>query len=383
MGGGIAGLWSLQRLVSAGYDAILIEAEALGAGQTLGAQGILHGGVKYGLDGSNREIASRLRSLPPVWLDCLAGKAEPSLAAARTLSPCQHLWAADSWLAKVGATIGARAMQGEVRKLDPETWPAALREGGHKGSVYELEETVVEVKSVIAALAAPLRNRIFQARPSAFKVSAEGRMEYVKTDDHQLFADLFIFSAGTGNEPAAEALGLGKSAAQRRPLRQIMVKGNLPTLYGHCVTVTPKPVVTITSHPVEDGKMVWYLGGGVAEDGVKMTSSEAILNARNKLAGIFPKLSWENLEWSSWEVDRSEPGAAARLPDGPALMEQRNAALVWPTKMVYAPALADQVLEFVQKQISPPPATSRGMAVPLPMAEVGKYPWETAVWQNI
>ena len=149
-------MWTLRRLVRAGYDAVLLEKEAIGAGQTLGAQGILHGGVKYGLDGSNREIAEKLRSLPPIWLDCLAGKREPSLAAALPLSSCQHLWAADSWLARVGATVGARAMQGEVKKLPREEWPAALREGGHKGAVFELEETVIEVKSVLAALAGPV-----------------------------------------------------------------------------------------------------------------------------------------------------------------------------------------------------------------------------------
>ena len=59
-GAGIAGLWTLRRLLAAGYDAILLERDAIGAGQTLGAQGILHGGVKYGLDGSNRDIAAEL-----------------------------------------------------------------------------------------------------------------------------------------------------------------------------------------------------------------------------------------------------------------------------------------------------------------------------------
>ena len=113
-GAGIAGLWTLRRLLSAGYDAFLLEESAIGSGQTLGAQGILHGGVKYGLDGSSRAIADMLRAQPPRWLDALAGKAEPDLSAARINSPCQHLWAADSWLARVGATVGSRAMQGEV-----------------------------------------------------------------------------------------------------------------------------------------------------------------------------------------------------------------------------------------------------------------------------
>ena len=50
-GGGIAGLWTLARLQQAGYKAVLLESQALGAGQTRYAQGIIHGGTKYALTG--------------------------------------------------------------------------------------------------------------------------------------------------------------------------------------------------------------------------------------------------------------------------------------------------------------------------------------------
>ena len=381
VGAGIAGLWILRRLVAAGFDAILLEKEAIGAGQTLGAQGILHGGVKYGLDGSNREIAVRLRGLPTIWLECLAGKREPSLAAAQTLSPCQHLWAANSWLAKVGATVGARAMQGEVRKLDPESWPSALRDGGHKGSVYELQETVIEVKSVLAALADPVRDRIFRAGIEGFEAADQGGLKAVSSGGVRLTADVFLFTAGTGNEAAAEAAGLGKLSTQRRPLKQVMVRGNLPKLYGHCVTATPKPVVTITAHPLGED-IVWYLGGGVAEEASNLADSDAISNARNKLQGIFPKFTWGNLKWSSWNADRAEPNAASHLPDGPALLKQGSTGLAWPTKLVYAPVLADQALEFTSHRIKPALGTPAGDRIPLPLAEMGQYPWETAEWQT-
>lgn len=380
VGAGIAGLWALRSLVAAGFDAVLLEKEAIGSGQTLGAQGILHGGVKYGLDGSNRDIAAKLRSLPPVWLECLAGKREPSLADARTLSPCQHLWAADSWLAKVGATVGARAMQGEVRKLPKEVWPEALRTGGHKGSVYELEETVIEVKSVLTALAGPVRDRIFRAPIEGFEANPAGGLKAVASGRVRLTADVFLFTAATGNEAAAEAAGFGKTATQRRPLKQVMVRGKLPKLYGHCVTATPKPVVTITSHPLEEDT-VWYLGGGVAEDATAMNDREAILNARKKLSGVFPEFSWDNLRWACWKVDRAEPNAASRLPDGPALSEQGATALAWPTKLVYAPALADLALEFARRHTVP--GQGLGDPIPLPLAEVGQYPWETADWQGL
>ena len=48
-GGGAAGLWCLDRLRRAGYHAILLESKAIGSGQTIQSQGIIHGGGKYAL----------------------------------------------------------------------------------------------------------------------------------------------------------------------------------------------------------------------------------------------------------------------------------------------------------------------------------------------
>ncbi|MHC4787348.1 MAG: FAD-dependent oxidoreductase, partial [Planctomycetota bacterium] len=50
-GGGGAGLWLLDTLLTRGHRAVLLEANRLGQGQTACAQGILHGGLKYTLNG--------------------------------------------------------------------------------------------------------------------------------------------------------------------------------------------------------------------------------------------------------------------------------------------------------------------------------------------
>lgn len=380
IGGGIAGLWTLRRAIALGYNAILLEKDAIGSGQTLGAQGILHSGLKYGLDGANRDIATLLRSLPPRWLACFERHGELDLSTARIHTKAQHLWAANSWLDKIAASVGARAMQGEVRNLPREAWPAALRDGSHQGSVYEIVETVVEVKSVCQALAAPVRERIFRAAIGDMDIAPDGAVRAVIADGLRLEADVFIFTAATGNEAVAAMLGFGKDAAQRRPLRQIMVRGRLPLLYGHGVTVSPKPIVTITSHPL-DSDTVWYLGGGIAESAPKLTHMEAVANASRTLQNIFPKLDWPTMQWAVWDVDRAEPHAASRLPDGPALLERANAAICWPTKLVYAPALAELALAFAQRIVQP---TEPGpVKVALPLAEVGTFPWETAQWHSV
>ena len=47
IGGGVAGLWALNLLRQRGYSTVLFEQDALGSDQTIGSQGIIHGGIKY------------------------------------------------------------------------------------------------------------------------------------------------------------------------------------------------------------------------------------------------------------------------------------------------------------------------------------------------
>src|SRR5262247_4103952 len=86
VGGGIAGLWALNRLCHAGYDAVLIERDSLGAGQTLASQGILHGGHRYLLGAKPSDHARAIAPMPAIWLACLAGASEINLAAATILA---------------------------------------------------------------------------------------------------------------------------------------------------------------------------------------------------------------------------------------------------------------------------------------------------------
>ena len=67
LGGGIAGLWLLNRLYSEGYQPLLIETKALGSGQTLASQGIIHGGLKYALSGSLTGAANVIADMPRRW----------------------------------------------------------------------------------------------------------------------------------------------------------------------------------------------------------------------------------------------------------------------------------------------------------------------------
>ena len=86
IGGGIAGLWTLARLRQQGYNAVLLESEALGAGQTRFAQGIIHGGTKYALTGKLTASSEAVSEMPSIWRACLEGKGEIDLQQAELIS---------------------------------------------------------------------------------------------------------------------------------------------------------------------------------------------------------------------------------------------------------------------------------------------------------
>ena len=71
IGGGIAGTWALNLLRKQGYNVILLEAEALGCGQTLASQGMVHGGLKYALSGVLTGASEAIADMPERWRACL------------------------------------------------------------------------------------------------------------------------------------------------------------------------------------------------------------------------------------------------------------------------------------------------------------------------
>ena len=75
-GGGVAGLWLLNALRSAGYQAILFEKESLGGAQTMASQGIIHGGLKYALQGALSSATQAIADMPSRWRACLDGSGE-------------------------------------------------------------------------------------------------------------------------------------------------------------------------------------------------------------------------------------------------------------------------------------------------------------------
>ena len=67
LGGGIAGLWLLDILERTGIEALVLNKAALGQGQTIASQGIIHGGAKYTFGMGLETAVSDLAHMPDCW----------------------------------------------------------------------------------------------------------------------------------------------------------------------------------------------------------------------------------------------------------------------------------------------------------------------------
>ena len=373
-GGGIAGLFAANRLQQAGYNLILIEKDKLGGVQTLASQGMIHGGQKYVLQGDKTVQAAAIAQMPARWEACFAGQGDIDLSDVKFLSDTQVMFPAGSFLSSLGVFAAAKAVNGKTQKLKTEKFPQVLKKSG---PVYEMQEKVLDVKSLVTVLAKNLKGRIVQG--DAQELLPDGQ---VAVSGKALQAQAIIFTAGVGNEAALKMLRVQEQQAQRRPLRQIMVKFLPYSLYGHGIVANPKPRVTVTSHPAGNGTYIWYLGGNVAEAAAAMPEAEALSFAKKEMQEIFPDVDWEQKEWASWSGDRAEAfDAAGHLPPGPSLQQRGKILLAWPTKLTFAPLLADNIVDWLKRSDIKPSALTA--PPPLPEAEIGFYPWEEATWHRL
>ena len=377
-GGGIAGLFIASRLRSAGYNLILVEKDKLGGGQTLASQGMIHGGQKYTLQGKVTAQAASIAAMPARWDACFAGTGDIDLSGVEFLSDTQVMFPAkassflQSLISNLTVFAATKSVNGKTRKLPRKSFPAVLE----RGPVYEMQEKVLDTKSLITALAKNLQGRVLKGE--AAEISADGQ---VTLNGNKLQAKTIIFTAGTGNEAALHQLNI-RQRTQRRPLRQIMV-GPVPRpLYGHGIIGKPKPRVTVTSHPDGTGKYIWYLGGNLAEESAKLSEAEAIAFAKKELQEIFPAIDWDHKEWATWYGERAEAyDASGHLPAHPCIHASGKTIFAWPTKMTFVPALADDIVSWLNQNKITPSAETPPPA--LPTAEIGPYPWETATWHPL
>ncbi len=114
IGGGVAGLWLLNHLRQQGFSAILLESKTLGGGQTHKSQGIIHGGMKYALQGTMTSAARAIADMPATWQACLTGSGSIDLTNVPVLSKHQYLWTTGSLTSKIAGFFAGVALKSQV-----------------------------------------------------------------------------------------------------------------------------------------------------------------------------------------------------------------------------------------------------------------------------
>lgn len=384
IGGGIAGLWTLARLHQAGYKAVLLEANALGGGQTRYAQGIIHGGTKYALTGKLTASSAAVADMPARWRACYEGNGELDLTQAELLSDAHYLWSTSSLTSRLSGFFASKVMRSRSTEVKNSSLPSLFQHKAFKGQLYQLDEPVFDTLSVIRAIAEPLKKTILpiaanslQHRDNSVVVASRGGELY------NFHYQSVLLMAGEGNEDLLSRFACRIPQMQRRPLKMVVLRGGLhDRVYAHCLGASVNPRITITTHYDTDGNIVWYMGGQLAEDGVHKNNADLIRAAKKELAELIPWLDLKQSQWGVLEINRAEiKKAGITRPDSFSIEQHGNIITAWPTKLALSPALADALIEKIEAQHI---SRSGDMEIPQwSVPEYANFPWDgTAIWEN-
>ena len=381
LGGGIAGLWLLHRLRKAGFSAVLLEKDALGTGQSIASQGMIHGGLKYALGGALTGASEAIADMPAHWNACLQGRADVDLRGTRVLSDAYYLWPRSGVRSRITAFLGSKMVSSKASVVSDHDTPEFFR--GHlQNPLYRLHDIVLDVPSLLHTLGEAQRHSIYRSNPTAL-VDATGTVTALQLEDgRQLKAKLYICTAGNGNAGWISALRPTRVSMQQRPLQMVVVKHRIAApVYVHCVAdqFTATPELTITTHPCSDGSNAWYLGGELAEAGAKLDQATQIELSKNKLQALFPWCDFSAASFNSFYINRAEAAqAGGKRPDRDSVETHGNVLFCWPTKLTLAPVLANSVLAKIRELAIAPSAEPHAPLLGLEYPGVAKPAWELA-----
>lgn len=335
VGTGVAGLWLANLLSGKGLAVAVCEAEAIGGVQTIAAQGIVHGGLKYALGGRAGAAVAGLRTMPARWRAALAGRGEVDLQGVPVHAERLQLWA--SFIAAPRALAAGKLVGAGGRSAR-----AAPPYG--RGRLLRLNDFVIDVPGLVQHLATPIRHRVLQSAVAPeHVVLGPGGVASIVTADGTLRAAAYVLAAGTGNAALAAKVGFGDVEMVRRPLRQVSVRLPQPaSVFAHCLLrpFGTAPDLTITSH----GRTL-YVGGCIASAGPERPVAAQLAALRQQLARVLPGLDLAGAEFDTHTVDRAEPAAGGHRQGDVFVAERGNCLLCWPGKLSLAPRLGDVVAE--------------------------------------
>jgi len=366
LGGGVAGLWTCARMVALGFDVLCLDTGPLGGTQSIGAQGIIHGGMKYALTGEASRAANAIALMPPIWTACLAGTGELDLSGVPVLSDHTLLWTTPGLFSRIAAFAAKNVLRTPVDSI-PASQRSAPFGGVPRIDVYRIGEPVLDVAAVLDRLLTLCRDRVRQISAESLRIEripggCRATITGAASPGEQLHITprITIALAGPGNQHIATSVGAASVRMQARPLHMVMVRTQaaaaiantnapaLPAIYGHCLAASNLPRLTITTSNDAEGRRIWYLGGQIAEAGVHRSPEQQIAAAKKEVDSCLPWLgigTLPDLQWSTCRWDRAEGFRPdGTRPDEPVLLADAASPGVlfgWPTKLAFAPKMAE------------------------------------------
>lgn len=355
IGGGIAGLWLHHRLNDLGYHSVLIEKNKIGIGQTLSSQGIIHGGIKYSLNGFKSEAESAITDMPKIWQDSLHGHGhgQIDLTGTKVLTNNQLMWFTKGVSSKFVSYVSSKALSSKVQALEKKDHPDFFNSELFDSTLYQLNEPVLDIHSLLKNLIKKWQHRIL-VNSNTYKFSLDNEKNICSIDFEdgiKIKANQYVLAAGEGNKNLLDELNIKKPEMQCRPLNMVLAKSvKLPKIYAHCIGTSTKPIATITSHKHSDTETVWYIGGDIAEKGIEFESDKLIQSSKKTLKKILPWIDLDNIKWCTHKVNRAEPKQKKFLrPDTAFLHSEKNIHIAWPTKLALAPNLAERFIKQLKQ----------------------------------
>ena len=376
VGGGVCGLWLKSTLSKQGFSCCLLEKEALGGTQSILSQGIIHKGIKYSLDNFIPTLANNLAKANLIWDEVLEGKSDLNLSKTKILAQQQLIWQQGGILSTILAKGAKKFLQSQLSSLTEKELPSWLKP---KTNIFWLKERVLDSHSLLKNLAAQQEN-CYQFNCDNQNLSFKKEQNLIqlslKNPAITICAKKIIFAAGKGNLALSEQFNCPQKL-QLRPLKMLLVKHNYPLkIYGHCLGNSTKPLFTISSYPAKDKKMLWYLGGKIAEDGINLKLDKIIPMARKLLEQTI-KVDLSSADWQAVDVERVEPRQKeALLPNQVYVKNFKNAVFCLPVKLVLTPLVALEVQKLLKNEKIYPEFKSKTIV------KLKKASLKPAFWQN-
>ncbi len=373
IGGGIAGCWTLAQALESGLNCLLVEKDALGSGQTIASQGIIHGGLKYALGSVLTRATQSIKNMPERWQQSLSGDVSPNLTQTSCLSHAHYFIPTGNIDSQLVSFLGSKLASSYSEKIPTASLGEGYQQVTKSSRVYRLNEFVLDTHSLLTDFLRQYSNHMVKHYFDAEKITATPAGFHYQHQGLTLNTR-YVLNA-TGNDTPNLPLNLVKM--QQRPLQMVMMKGDLPTIFGHFISQGSKPLLTVTSY-LHNGEIVWYMGGELAESGASKTKQAQISHTQKLLSQLVPKINIESMTFDTLFVNRAEPKQSSLLrPDDAYVSLKNNWFVGFPTKLAFAPRFADQVIsQIIQKPSATDAAPFNHLTFKhLPPPKVAAFPW--------